>query len=468
VQENLLERQFHDALFPKQIFRAEVMPQVWPAGVGDQMVFSARGLMPVNLAPTRPGDEIPPSTYPMEQWRAQLNQYNGSIDTDLPTSMVAIADLFLSNTHVLGMQAAQTLNRKVRNRYYNAAEAGWTVADGAQSGANVLRVKRLNGFTTARSGLTTNASQVRFEPVSSSNPLPIKILDTTGAATEVSRWVIGFTPDTSGDELGPGTLTLATTAGVAGAPANVTVASRAYVLADDRTELVNVGGGYRTDDISSSDLPTLSDIRDAITQFRNNNVPEYADGRFHGHFDPVSESKIFADQEWQRILTACPDYYAYRQFAIGELLGMICVRNTECPQVSTVGDRTGTTWTGATPGPYCDDFAPELYSNGTAAGTPIHRILLTGQGGLVEYYTDYGALLTEAGMTGKVGDPRITNNGIEVFSDRIQLIIRAPLNKTQDRVTTTWRFLGDWPVRTDAATGSAARTKRVKTIRHGC
>jgi hypothetical protein len=86
---------------------------------------------------------------------------------------------------------------------------------------------------------------------------------------------------------------------------------------------------------------------------------------------------------------------------------------------------------------------------------------------MYEYYQDLSGLITEAGITGRVGEPKISNNGIEVFSDRIQLIIRAPLNRLQDLVSTSWKFIGAWPIRTDATTGDVARMKRVQCIEHG-
>ena len=66
-----------------------------------------------------------------------------------------------------------------------------------------------------------------------------------------------------------------------------------------------------------------------------------------------------------------------------------------------------------------------------------------------------------------MAEAQIVNNGIEVFTDRIQLVIRAPLNRTQDQVATTWKFIGDWPIRTDVTTGDAARFKRVVQIESG-
>lgn len=451
VQENLLERAFHDALFPNLLFRGECSPVPWPAGIGDTQIFSAPGLMDVDMRPLRPGEDPAPITYPVEQWTAQLNQYAGTTDTHMPTSMVAIANLFLRNAHQLGMQAAQTLNRAVRNRMYAAALSGWTVADGAQASVSVLRVKRLNGFTRARGPTLTTTAAVRFELVSSTNPLAITIFDNAAA---VANTVIGFTPDTAGDEQGPGTLTLSA--------AVTSVADRGYVISSDRSDLVRVGGGFKIDDVGSSDIPTLADIRSAVAKFWQDNVPAHPDGRYHAHLDPKSQALIFADSEFQRLLTALPDYYMYRQFALGELLGCVFYRNSECPIAQTVVGGTTATFDQR------DPFVGELFANGVAAtGVPVHEILLTSQGGIFEYYSDMSQLITEAGIAGKVAEPSINNNGIEVMSERIQLIIRQPLNRLADKVSTSWKFMGDWPVRTDAATGGPQRLKRFRVIQHG-
>jgi hypothetical protein len=156
-------------------------------------------------------------------------------------------------------------------------------------------------------------------------------------------------------------------------------------------------------------------------------------------------------------MTSLPDYYMYRQFALGELLGTVFFRNSENPLIETVAPYDGTYDSE-------DPFAGELKN---ASGVEIHRPLFTAQGGVFEYYQDLNNLITEAGMTGKVGDARITNNGIEVFTERIQMILRAPLNRLQDTVAASWKFIGDWPVRTDATTGDKARYKRFITIEHG-
>jgi hypothetical protein len=451
VQENALERAFHDGLFPAALFRGEATPVPWPSGVGDTQIFSAPGLIPIDMTPRVPGTDPIPKTYPMEQWSAQLQQYDGTIDTHMPTSINAIVNLFLRNTKQLGLMAGQTLNRLARNRLFNAALSGWTVADGAQGPTTTLRVKRLNGFTRARNPNVSGASKVRFDFVSSTNPLSVRIFDTAGPA-EVTRNVIGFTPDIAGDEVGPGTVTLS---------AAVTVLDGAYVKSFDATNIVRSGGGNSVRDLTATtDIPTLANIRTAVANFWKDNVPAHPDSRFHVHLDPTSQALLFADAEFQRLMTSLPDYFSYREFALGELLNCVYFRNSENPTPDTVLSGTSATFDIA------DPFPGELYNTGLSSGTPVHRILFTGQGGIMEYYSDLNALITDAGLTGKVAEPRITNNGIEVNTDRVQFIIRAPLNRTQDQVASTWKFIGDWPFRTDAATGSVARYKRASCIEH--
>lgn len=448
VQDNLLERAFHDALFPRLLFRSEAAPQLWPANVGDTMVFTGTGLITPKARPLTPGSDPPPSTYQNEQWDATIQQYADSIDTHMPTSITAIANLFLRNAQQLGMSAGMTMNRIVRNRMYNASASGSTVADGTQGSSTTIRVKRLNGLTKARNPTLTAGSTVRFAPVTSNNPLLVNI-----TAIGTTRNIVGFTPDNPGDELGPGTITL---------DAAIAVTDRDVVATVDRTSIVFVGGGTRTDDIGSSDVLLLASLRTAVARFWSQNVPEMPDGRFHAHMSPTSQTQIFADAEFQRLLTSLPDYYMYKQFAVGEILNTVVLRNSECPVPETVTGGTTATFS------LDDPFAPELFSNGNpSTGVRMERPLLCGQGSIFEYYQDLSALITEAGVVGKVGQPTINNNGIEVMTERIQLIIRAPLNRLQDLVSTSWKFIGDWPVRTDSAVGDAARFKRIQQILHG-
>ena len=51
--------------------------------------------------------------------------------------------------------------------------------------------------------------------------------------------------------------------------------------------------------------------------------------------------------------------------------------------------------------------------------------------------------------------------------DNIDLVIRAPIDALQEQVRTSYVYQGNWVVRTDAATGNAARYKRLGCIEYG-
>lgn len=449
VQENLLERIFHDGLFPALLFREDAEAIMYPGGIGDSPVFSGVGMMEPDLEPIVPGADVTTADYPKEQWTALIQQYGKAApDTHMPTAAVALANLFLRNAHQLGLHAGQTLNRLVRDRMYNAALAGNTVADGAQGPTTTLLVKRLNGFTTARNP-GAGGSSVRFEGVSSANPLPI-LVEIAGALS--SRNVVGYAPTNPGDIYGPGTITL---------DAAVTVVDRAAVLAVDRSVIARVGGGWKVDVINNTSLFRLVDIRTAVSRLRAQNVPMHADRRYHCHFDPTSQAQIFSDPEFNRLLTSMPDYYMYKDFALGEMLNTVFFTNTEAPLPENVKGGKTATYLKA------DPFGAELWSTGAITGTKVHRPIFTGQGGIKEYWIDQANLLTDAGTTGKIGNFSVTNNGIEVLTERIKFILRSPLDRLQQMVSAAWSFIGDWAVRTDATTGDDARYKRFVAVEHG-
>jgi hypothetical protein len=452
VQGGLLERAFHNGLFPRLMFRGEAVPQEWTHNVGDSMTFTGEGLLTPDASPLVPGQDPDVASATFEQWTAQVQQYGKpAIDTAMPNTMVAIAELFMSNARRLGLVAGQAINRLVRDKMYNAAESGTTNVDGAFTSVSTIRVKRLNGLTRARNPTSTaaGASTVSFSPVSSGNPLAVTIFD-NGAPANFN--IIAFLADNPGDELGPGTITLATSV--------TNVATGAWVHTIDRSDITFVGGGNSVRDITATNIPSFTDVRSALTNLQNNNVPVHPDGRYHAHMSPTSQARLYDTPEWQRLNTALPDFYYYRQYTLGEFLGVMFYNDTECPQTTTVVGGSTATFD------LRDPFAPELWNTGATTGIPLQRIIITGQGGIMEYHMDQSALITEAGLNGKTGAFSITNNGIEVLTERISLIIRAPIDRLQQIVSMAWSLFADWVVRTDAATGDAARYKRFATICH--
>jgi hypothetical protein len=65
-----------------------------------------------------------------------------------------------------------------------------------------------------------------------------------------------------------------------------------------------------------------------------------------------------------------------------------------------------------------------------------------------------------------VGDFQVVNMGVEVQTERIRLILRAPINRLQDQVAATWSTTTSFPVPSDVSSGGPQRYKRALIIEH--
>lgn len=435
IQDRTLQRVFRDALFPRLLYRMEAVAEMWPVNLGANQTFTRTGLIKPTTRPLDPGVDPSPKGYDIEQWEATAQQWGDSIDTHMPTSYTTLASQYLRNMHQLGLHSGQSLNRVTRDKLFNAYVAGNTVVKAAGVGAGTaVPVQNLTGFAF-------KLQNGRPQAVSAANPLPITIV---GVGTFN---VTAVTPDIAGDFVHGGTLTVdAAHGGLVG---------REPVLADNRAQLVYSGGGNSVDDVASGDQFRLADIRAAVAQMRFDNVPPHEDGSYHCHLDPISESQIFGDNEFQRLNQSIPDYIHYRRFAAAYLLNTTFYRNTEAPTSATVDEDPAT---GFTTG----------FELSNAASVPIHRPIFTGMGAIEEKYLDESRYISEAGIQGKIGEFAVVNGGVQVMTERIRLILRTPQDRLQQVTAASWSFSGDWPIPSDeTAKSSAATFKRAVIVVHG-
>lgn len=442
-QQGLLERAFHDGLFPALQYRAEAMPEEWPANTGTEIFMTRPGLMSPVTTPLVPGADPLPNTVPFEQWSATLSRWSNSIDVHMPTSATANANLFLRDIHQLGLNAGQSINRVARNAMFQAYVSGQTVSIAAIAAIDTsIRVAALNGFTDV-------ISNVRPTPVSPASPLPIVIGPGAGTAANV----VGFIPDDPTDPLGPGTLILAAAVGAA-------FAVRAPVRSRFAPQVVRAAGGDSVDAIGPADTFTLQQLINGVGILRQNNVQPHEDGFYHAHISPQANSQVFADPVFQRLNQSLPEHHIYKEAFIGTIANAMCFMNNESPTVFN----TSTTTPTALSGLYDRNIGGEV-TNG--AGTNIGRVILTGKGLAYEKYLDEQAYVTEAGITGKVGEFDVVNNGINILTERIRLILRAPLNRLQDTVAATWSISTSFPIPSDfLAPGGNARYRRAVVLEH--
>lgn len=438
IQDRTLQRVFRDALFPRLLYRVEAVAELWPVNLGANQTFTRTGLIQPTTRPITAGVDPQPSNYDIEQWEATAQQWAGAIDTNMPTSYVTLASQYLRNMHQMGLHAGMSINRVVRDKLFNAYSAGNTVVSTTTGAGTSIPVINLTGFTRQ---LFAGRPQL----VSSSNPISITV-GPDGAPTYTGV-VTGFTSTIAGDEIHGGTLTVS--------PAHTGVTLRDAVIAVNHSKIIYSGGGNRVDDISTVDQFALRDVRAAVAQLRFDNVPPHEDGSYHVHLDPMSENQIFSDNEFQRVNQSMPDYIHYRRFAVAYMLGCTFYRNSEAPTVSTVNQNP---LTGYTTG----------FEMTTPAGVQLHRPIFTGLGAVEEKYLDESRFISEAGIQGKIGEFAITNGGVSVMTERIRLVLRAPLDRLQQTTASAWSISGDWVLPSDAtALSSPATFKRSVICVHG-
>lgn len=444
VQTGLIERSFYDALVPPLMFRMEAKEEEWPANTGQEILMTRRGRLAPRTRPLAPGVDPTPQVLPYEQFIARLERYGDTIDTHMPTSAVASADEFMSNIHALGTQAGVSLNRIPRNALFKAYLSGQTVLiQAGLAGDTSIRVAALNGFTD----VVLLGTNVAPRPVSATHPLPISIVGVVG-----TRNVIGFTPDDLADPFGPGTLLLDAALGAG-------VALRAPVISVFAPRIIRAGGGLSIDAIGPGDVLQLQDYINAVSVLRRNNVPPHEDGYYHAHLSTDGNAQIFTDPAFQRLNTALPDHVYYQQAFVGTLAQVVSFPNNETPNFENAGD---VLTTGALSF-YSQDIGAETVN---AAGVRIARTIVTGRGAIYEKRLDESKYVSEAGITGKIGEFQIVNNGVEIETVGVRLILRAPMNRLQDQVAATWSISTSFPVPSDIASGTPERFKRAVVIEH--
>lgn len=447
-QEGAIERAFHDGLFPNLSFRAEALKETWPPHTGTEVYMTRPGLLRAVTKPLVAGADPVPQQVPFEQWVARLEQYAGTIDTHAPTSATAAQDLFLRNIKQLGLQSGQSINRLARNFLFKAYCSGRSAMIAAGAAIDTqIRVASLNGFTD----VVVPGGNVRPQTVSASYPLPITI--GTGGA-RISRSVIGYTADDPNDPFGPGTLLL-------NAALGAIFAVRVPVISAYAPDVVRAGGGDTVDALADTDTLTLQQCIDAVAKLRAFNVQPHDDGFYHAHISPGGNAQFFADPVFQRLNQSLPEGAVYKEGFIGTISGIMFFLNNETPDHLNTGDRILT----GTNAYYSPDIGAETTND---SGINVGRVIMTGKGAEYERVMDESAFVTEAGMNGKVGDFQVVNNGLEIPTEDIRLVLRAPIDRMQQMVAATWSITTSFAVPSDiTAPGGNQRYKRAIVLEYG-
>ncbi len=445
VQDNTLAREFYDALYPKILYRAEAVPERWEANLGERQIFTRSSLLRPVTSPLTPGREPTPKTPSYEQWDVTAQQYGDSIDTHMPSSRTALANLFLRNAKTLGLNAGEALNRVARNKLFCSYLGGDTVSAAAGAAVTAIPVASVNGFQR----VTVDG---QLQTVSSTNPLSVMISGVTGAQN-----VVAAAATDPAMPNGAGVLTVA---------APVTFAAGVRITSSNAPRIVRSGGGATIDNIATTNILTVADVRNAVATLRRNSVPPHDDGYYHVHLDPLAESQIFSDNEFQRLNQSLPDGMRYRNFVVGHLAGCLFFTNDASPNRDTAEASAEDLVAQRTAAQLAPSLGAEVVNDN---GVAILRTIITGGGSLMEKYIDeIGEFVSEAGYQGKVGQFQVTNSGVMVPIERTRYIIRAPQDRLQQVVSQSWTASLDFGIPSDLLSGqSNARFKRAVIIESG-
>lgn len=402
LQNGILDRVFRDALIPQFLFPMIADAEPWQGGLGDTKTFTRKGLL-TPVPSAITGSDPSASTYSIEQWSVTMDQYGNSMDTNMLMSSMALANKFLADAETLGLNAGQSINQLARNKLYAAYAGGRTWATATSTTSTALVVQSTNGFAYVQvNGVPT--------PVSGSNPLNVTV-------NGVANTVVGVNSGTN-------TLTLGSA---------ISASIGWAVLATNAPATIRATGNTAYD-LSSGNVATLANFRSAVARLRSMNVPTIG-GYYVAHIDPVTESELFSDADFKQALQGRVDSPVYRDLSIGRFSGIDWVRNIETPTIL----------------------------GGSAGTLTVHRPIVLGANSLMAApFDSTGTLLTGTGVE-DVPEVRQVNvtQGVDVT-----VLVRPPQDRLQQILSTTWSWVGDYGVPSDAGTGDAALYKRGVIVEH--
>lgn len=403
LQNGMLDRVFRDALVPEFLFPQIADAEPWQGGLGDTKTFTRKGLLAPTPTPIT-GSDPTASSYTIEQWSVTMDQFANSMDTNMLGSSMALASKFLADIENLGINAGQSINQVARNKLYKAYAGGRTWCTTAGTSDTAIIVNSTDGFETVLvNGVPT--------PVSGANPLTVTIGGT-------GNTVIGVNTATK-------TLTLGTT--------RADVVGDAVVAANAPVSIRATGNSAY--DLSTTNTVTFANFRAAVARLRKMAVPTVG-GYYVAHIDPDTEAQLFSDSDFKQALQGRIDSPVYQDLSIGRFGGIDWVRNLETQTIS---------------------------NGGTAGNLPVHRPIVLGANALMAApFEGAGNLLAGTGVE-DVPEIRTIQAAPSV---NVTLLIRPPQDKLQQVVSSTWSWVGDFGVPSDAGTGDAALYKRGVVIEH--
>ncbi len=427
IQTNMLTREFEDGLKSALGFRMIADRITFPARIGQTITDTRRGLKTPVTTPLNPttntnfDNGLTPSTFAIEQYTLALNMIGDTIDLNMVTERVGIANQFLVNANVNGIQAMQSLDRLARNAIYfgTAVNTGGYLSGNTRvitalgAAGTAVHVDDITGFQ-----YLLNA-QGQVAPVSAG--LPMAVLFNGGDM----YLLVGAVADSPNISTAPngisGTLTFSANVSVTdGALGVAVVAATAPLVVRPNGRLTTASlvapqGTYNSASYVPGDTLAMTDILNAVSVLRSNNVPTTDGGYYNCYIDPQQMRGLQRDPDFKMYYRGA---YGSEAISMGKetlIEGVRFMSTTEAPQQATLG-----------------------------AG-PIHRALVVGQGALIE--GDFEGMDTM--------DLPDADRSLTQMVDDICMVTREPLDRLRQIIAQSWYWIGGFALPTDATATTA-------------
>ena len=468
LQNGLLDHVFEDALVASFLYDTLADVRPWPGGLGSTSIMTRGGLLTPNTVPIT-GNDAAVSGYGFEQYQLQMNQYGGSIDTNMATSAMALASKFLEDNTKLGIMAAQSLDLVAQASLYGAYSGGNTYTTGAQS-TSYTPVADLTGFgqtLVADSTTNTNAAEGNqgvavpsLVQVSASNPG--YFLNGVQGIWSYTGWQqldAAGAQGTATNPAGAGNLSgCAKVSGVQGAmaagqsivsclPGCTGIYGGTNVVATTYSPLAPyiVRPNAKTSQwgLQSTDVATLATFRNAVTRLKSQHVPQLK-GAYTAHVTPQTVAELFQDTEFQSAYRggAATTSPVYPDNVVGSNVG---------GDATFLGRLAGIDWIENT-------ITPVVYNPAAGFQGAIYRDIVVGADALIK-----GPFQDQAGLLANM----TAGSTVEIKElGGVVRILRAPLDRLGQVLSSTWSWIGGYTTGSDILTGDNAVYKRAVIVEH--
>lgn len=436
LQQGFLEREFEEGLDSVLAYRRAALMETVPARLGETLTRTRKSRKAPVTTPMNPSTNtgldngLSPSTFSVEQYSFNMQEYADTVDTNLMQDLASIANQLFANSRNSGVQAAQSMERIARLKLFSAYLGGNSRVrtDLGASSTTTCHVDDVRGFQTVLvNGVVT--------PISSSNPLTVAELQTSAGGVAQTLTVTGFTIDSTTSSTCPdgqsGTITFT----AATSPVNLD-----SLIALNAPKIIRPFSKSNTSLLSGSDVLSMSLIEDTVAYLRDNGVPPMPDGTYHCILDNTSMRQLWADQDFKVLYAGNGGRSReYRDQEVIQLLGITYIPTTEA---------------------YVQAAAPSVGMN-----VRVRRPIVLGAESIIQgNFEGLDAWLERQGMS-PINDVFLINC--------VAQVVRPPLDRLGQNASQSWTWIGDFAVPTDVTattaiipTASNSMYKRCVVIEH--